>query len=110
MRNSLLICVRKLQKLIHCHDSRIAQNETDIKTNACNIEDLKTQLAALQQTVQANSCNIQANRDDISTHKDTLCRHEAWLRYIARYYCYIDDFPKNPPSSWALSGVNSAWA
>ena len=95
LRYALIVCVRKLQKLIQ-------QNTCDIKANTCKIEALQAQLDALQQTVQQNTCKIQTNTDDIASNKDTLCCHEAWLRYIARTTCYIDDFSKNPPSNWAI--------
>ena len=102
LRYALIVCVRKLQKLIQCHDKRIAQNTCDIKANTCKIEALQAQVDALQQTVQQNTCKIQTNIDDIASNKDTLCCHEAWLRYIARTTCYIDDFHKDPPSNWSI--------
>ena len=102
LRNALIICVRKLQKLIRCHDQRIAQNTCDIKANACKIEELQSKIDALTHLVNQNTCKIQANSDHIATNKDTLCGHEAWLKYLARTTCYIDDFPKNPPLNWAI--------
>jgi len=103
------VCVRKLHLLIKCHNKRIEQNACDIKSNQTKIAALEALVATLQTQVAANTACIATNKEDIATNTQTLCTHEAWLRFLARTTCFIDDFPTNPPLDWSAGTWNGKW-